>query len=156
MTTATNADVFKLAFYEAIVALFANDPEKDTVLVTFGGPGTYAPNDLVSFLDVTADQEVATLGSNRGRDEQIDLTVSISCVVHGGQEAELLSHARAYSLLRDIEYYVRRTDTTVGGTVRHCFLIRHGSSGQTDPALLSQGRVTEIVATFRAVARVTN
>jgi hypothetical protein len=156
MSTATNADAFKLAFYEAIVALFANDPDKDTVLVTFGAPGTYAPNDIVSFLDITADQEVATLGSNRGRDEQIDLTVSISSVVHGGQEAELLAHERAYGLLRALEYYVRRTDTSVGGTVRHCFLVRHGSSGQTDPALIAQGRVTEIVATFRAVARVTN
>jgi hypothetical protein len=156
MTTATNADVFKQKFYEAIVDLFANDPDKDTVLVTFGGPGTYAPNDIVSFLDVTADQDVATIGSNRGRDEQIELTVSISCVVNGGQEAELLAHQRAYSLLRAIEYYARQTDTTFGGTVRYCFLVRHGSSGQTDPALIAQGRVTEIVATFRAVARVTN
>ena len=42
----------------------------------------------------------------------------------------------------------------IGGTVRHCFLVDHGSSGQTDPALMERGRVTEIVAVFRAVARV--
>ena len=154
--TATNADVFKEAFYQAITADFAGDPETETVLVTFGAPGTYVPNDIVSFLDLSADQDTATLGTNRGRDETIELTVSISCVVPGGQEAELLAHQRAYGLLRRIEYYARKTDTTIGGTVRWCFLIRHGSSGQTDPTLIERGRVTEIVAMFRAVARVTN
>jgi hypothetical protein len=155
-TTATNADVFKKAYYEAVKDTFASDPDKEHVLVTFGAPGTYTPQDIVSFLDVEANQDLATLGTNRGRDETIDLTVSISCLVPGGQEAELLAHDRAYTLLRAIEYYARRTDTTVGGTVRHCFCIRHGSAGQTDPTLIERGRVCEIVAVFRAVARVTN
>lgn len=154
--TATNADVFKQAFYEAVRDLFAQDPTKQDVLVTFGAPGAYNPNDIVSFLDISADQDVATLGTNRGRDETIELTVSVSCVVGGMQEAELQSHNRAYDLLRAIESYARRTDPTIGGTVRSCFLVRHGSAGQTDPALIAKGRVTEIVAIFRAVARVTN
>lgn len=154
--TATNADAFKEAFYLAIQDAFAQDPDKQDVLVTFGAPGSYAPNDLVSFLDISADQDVATLGTNRGRDETIELTVSISCIVPGMQDAELQAHQRAYTLLRAIESYARRQDPTIGGTVRQCFLVRHGSSGQTDPALIAKGRVTEIVAIFRAVARVTN
>jgi hypothetical protein len=156
MTIATNADQFKLKFYEGIRDQFAGEPDKQDVLVTFGGPGTYAPNEIVSFLDLTADQDVATMGSNRGRDETIELTVSISVVMGGGQEAEIPSHERAYDLLRAIEYYARKTDTTIGGTVQWCFCVRHGTAGQTDPSLIANGRVTEIVATFRARARVTN
>lgn len=155
-TTATNADAFKEAFYHAIKDEFAQDTDKEHVLVSFGLPGTYVPQDIVSFLDVDANQETATLGTNRGRDEVIDLTVSISCLVPGMQDAELVAHKRAYHLLRAIEYYARRTDTTIGGTVRHAFCIRHSTSGQTDPALVERGRVCEIVAVFRAVARVTN
>lgn len=155
MSTATHADQFKHEFYLAIKELFAIDQSTEQVLVTYGAPASYAPPDIVSFLNITADQNPATLG-NRGREETLLLTISISCVVNGGQEAELLAAQRAYSLLRQIETYARVTDTTINGTVRHCFLERHESSGQTDPALMAQGRVCEIVADFRAQARVSN
>jgi hypothetical protein len=155
MSTATHADDFKLHFYEAVRDMFLVDPATEQVLVTYGAPATYNPPDIVSFLDLTAEQTPATLG-NRGREESLVLTISISCVVNGGQEAELMAAQRAYSLLRSIEYYARRIDTTIGGSVRQCFLERHTSSGQTDPALIAQGRVCEIVADFRAQARVSN
>lgn len=155
-STATVALDFKQAFQEAIRDSFALDPDTESVLVTFGAPGTYAPADIVSFLDLVSDQSSATISANRSREETLTLTVSISCVVSGGQDAELLAAQRAYYLLRAIEYYARRTDTTIGGTVRYCFLEGHTSAGQTDQALMQQGRVCEIVATFRAQARVTN
>lgn len=155
MSTATHADDFKVSFYEAVKGMFALDPETEQVLVTYGAPANYSPPDIVSFLDLTAEQVMATMG-NRGREETLLITVSISCLVNGGQEAELLAAQRAYYLLRTIEYYARVTDTTIGGSVRHCFLERHTSSGQTDPALIAQGRVCEIVADFRAQARVSN
>lgn len=156
MSTATTADDFKLQFYTSVKDMFRLDPAFEQVLVTFGAPANYSPPDIVSFLDLVADQSSATIGVGRGREESIVLTISISCVVNGGQEAELLAAQRAYALLRAIEYHARRTDTTIGGTVRHCFLERHQSSGQTDPALIAQGRVCEIVADFRAQARVSN
>lgn len=156
MSTATAADEFKLAFFEAVRDMFAYEPDTQEVLVTYGAPASYSPPDIVSFLDLSSDQSAATIGTARSREESLTLTVSISCVVNGGQEAELLAAQRAYALLRAIEYYARRTDTTIGGTVRHCFLERHTSSGQTDPSLMTQGRVCEIVADFRAQARVSN
>jgi hypothetical protein len=155
MSTATQADQFKFAFYTGIKELFAIEQDTEQVLVTYGAPASYAPPDIVSFLNLNGDQSAATMG-NRGREETLTLTVSISCVVNGGQEAELLAAQRAYYLFRKIEYFARVTDTTIGGTVRHCFLERHESSGQTDPALMAQGRVCEIVADFRAQARVSN
>lgn len=155
MSTATTADDFKFQFYTSVKDMFRLEPDTEQVLVTFGAPANYSPPDIVSFLDITGDQSAATMG-NRGREETLLLTISISCVVNGGQEAELLAARRAYALLRAIEYHARVTDTTLGGTVRHCFLERHTSSGQTDPALIAQGRVCEIVADFRAQARVSN
>lgn len=155
MSTATQADEFKFQFYMCVKDMFKLEPDTEEVLVTFGAPANYAPPDIVSFLDLNADQAAITMG-NRGREESIVLTISISCLVNGGQEAELLASRRAYKLLRAIEYYARVTDTTLSGTVRHCFLERHTSSGQTDPALIAQGRVCEIVAEFRAQARVSN
>lgn len=155
-STATVALAFKKAFHQGIQQLFVLDSDTEAVLVTYGAPANYSPPDIVSFLDITSDQAVATIGASRSRDESLALTVSISCVVAGGQEAELAAAERAYDLLRRIEYWARRTDTTIGGTVRECFLEGHSSSGQTDPALMSQGRVCEIVATFRARARITN
>ena len=106
MSTATHADEFKHEFYVGIKELFAVDQSTEQVLVTYGAPASYAPPDIVSFLNMTAEQTSATYG-NRGREETLLLTISISCVVNGGQEAELLAAQRAYSLLRQIEYYAR-------------------------------------------------
>ena len=89
--TATVADAFKLAFYEAIKELMANDPETPHVYVTFGWPGTLDPADIVSFLGVTSEQSAATMSTNRSREESLQLEVSISCFVGGGQEAELVA-----------------------------------------------------------------
>lgn len=154
MSTSTAADEFKLKFYEATRDLMAEDPDTQYVMVTYGMPGTFEPDDLVSILDVKADQEPMTMG-NRGREETLTLRVEISCFRGGGAEQELVCAQRAYQILRMIEHYFRKTDTTVGGTVRHCFLEGHDSQGQSDPQLLDKGRVIEISARFLAQARIT-
>lgn len=153
MSTATAADEFKEAMYTAVRDLMAEDEETKDVLVTYGAPGTFDPEDLVSFLDVTSEQDPSTMG-NRGRREVLTLDVAISCWRGGGAEMELVCARRAYKLLRMIEFYCRRTDTTVGGTVQWCFLTSHESSGQTDPQFLETGRVIEITAKFTAQSRI--
>ncbi len=154
MSGATAADEFKLAFFEAARDLMAADPDTEHVLVTYGWPGTFEPEDLVSFLGVTSEQEAASI-SRRSRDETLTLEVSISCYRGGGQDMEQVSARRAYQLLRMLDTFARVTDTTVGGTVMWCFLVGHESSGHTDPALIEQGRTNEIVARFSARARIT-
>lgn len=154
MPNATNADQFKTKFFEGVRDLMAGDEETPYVMVTFGAPGTYEPEDIVSFLAVTSEQQTATLG-NRSREETLEITVAVSCFRGGGQEQEAVTSARAYQLLRMVEYYARKTDTTIGGTVRDCFLVGHDSFGQTDPQYLEKGRVTEITARFQAHARIT-
>lgn len=154
MSGATAADEFKLAFFQAATDIMASDPDTENVVVTYGWPGSFAPNDLISFLGIKSEQEAASI-SRRSRDETLELEVSISCYRGGGQEQELVTAQRAFQLLRMLEAYCRNTDPTVGGTVMWCFLTGHESSGHTDPALIEDGRTNEIVARFTARARIT-
>lgn len=149
--TASAASDFKDAFYLAAQALFEND---ESTAVAFGHPGADEANfnDWVCLADLESDQAWAT--SDRGRDETLRLTVWLSSYRNGGFEAEQVASQRAYAMLRDLDYYVRRTDTTVGGTVMECALVKHTSSGATDPELLEHGRLIEIEAEFEATIRI--
>lgn len=152
---ATIAGDFKGKFYDAIVKLMAGDPNTEKVQVRFGAPTGMHENDIVAFMGLDTDQSPATLSTNRSREDVIELDVYISCFKRGGIEAERPASDRAYELLRLIERYVRMTDTTVGGSVRQCFLTRTTSNGFTPKELAAHGRNIQIVATFEAKARVT-
>jgi hypothetical protein len=154
MSDVTAASEFKTAFYESIRDLMKHDPETPHVMVSFGAPASLEPDDLIAFTDIASEQNVATLG-HRSREEMLTLTVQISCQRGGGGDMEKVVSDRAYELLGMIERYARVTDTTIGGTVRHCFMTAHTSTGETDPEFLAQGRVMEITATFQAFARIT-
>jgi hypothetical protein len=148
-TTTTNANAFKVALVAAIRSVV--DP---AVLVTYGHPGMANEADMIGVSRVTSTQAVATLGTNRSREETLTVEVQISCYRRGGVEQELVAGAQAYALLGLIERQVRMVDTTVGGTVRQCFLTSHEADGETDPVELAEGRCIEIVATFTAQARI--
>ena len=150
--SATAAHAIKSAFVAAASTLL---PEG--TLVTFGHPGPQVKNyqDAVSFARVEVGQQVAAFGGTRPREETVTLTVVVSCYRPGGPEVEEEASAAAYGLLRDLEHYVRQTDTTLGGTCRHCFLVSHFSEGETRPDLIVNGRTIEIEAMFEAKVRVT-
>ena len=154
MSTVTAAAAFKAAMVTAMQTLTASD---DTVLVTFGSPGQQVLNynDAISFEDLTAEQSPATLGTNRSREETLTLLVVIESFRAGGPEQEKVAADAAYALLALLERHVRMTDTTVGGTVRDCFLTSHRSQGFTTPAEMTQGRLCLVEATFTAHVRVT-
>lgn len=154
VNTSSVAPAFKDAFI--VIANSIWNQASSAVLVSFGHPGQNQPDDIVGFLDVRTEQDPATFGTNRSREEVIELDVLVSCRRGGGPEVEKTTSDAAYALLALIENYVRTTDTTVGGTVRECFLIRTTSVGATDPRELAQGRTIEITATFQARARISN
>lgn len=153
MSSTTAAYDFKLGFFQAITDLFAQADDTQYVLVSLGAPANLEPEDLVAFTRTTSEQNPATMG-NRGREELLTQEVVISCFVAGGDEAEKAAHDRAYYLLGIIENYCRKVDTTLGGTVRHCFLTGHECDGQTPSDYLDRGRVIEIIARFAAAARI--
>ena len=57
------------------------------------------------------------------------------------------------ALIAELEQYARVTDTTIGGTVRECFLTNLQIAG-TPPELVAGGRLVEAQATFTAHARI--
>ena len=124
------------------------------VQVTFGHPGPTQLNDIVAFMDVTASQEPATFGTSRSREEELVLTVMFSVYRAGGPTMEKVAFDRAIELQSDLEEYFRVTDTTVGGSVRECFLTNIRIASATDEQTLAAGRLVEIEATYSAKARV--
>lgn len=154
--TATAGEALKGALYDAIKDMFAGDEHTRYVHVTYGAPGTLEPDDIVSILGISSVQENGPIGGRRSRDETLIITISISCWRGGGQEMERVTSERSFDLLRRIEEYCRVTDTTVGGTVWHCFLTGYDCEGFTDPQSIHEGRTTDITARFTAQARITN
>lgn len=124
------------------------------VQVSFGHPGPSQSPNIVALLAVSSEQEPATYGTARSREETLTLTVMFSIYRAGGSEMEKVASDYAYQLLGDLERQVRMTDTTVGGAVRECFLVSHRSEGATDPETLASGRLIEVEAVFQAKARV--
>lgn len=142
------APAFKAALYDACGSLFAAP-----VQVAFGHPGLTLEDDVVSVGRVWSTQEAATMGTARSRDEELWCDVTISCYRGGGPEAEQTASDAAFALLADLETYTRLTDTTLGGVMRWTTLQDLTCEGSTDPEVLAQGRVVEIVATFHGFAR---
>lgn len=152
--SATLGHRFKVAFKDAVKGLFATD---DAVLVSFGasGPRGLTFDDVIGVADLSVGQAVATLGTNRSREETLELTVWVSSHLAGDvDDLEEQASERAHDLLRQIEHYVRQTDTTLGGLVRDCTLTRYDATGFMDQAGVVAGRTVDIEATFTAHARV--
>jgi hypothetical protein len=152
---ATAAHAFKKAFRDAAVTLYAEDLNTAKVSVVFGRPTNFLEADVVAFTRLSSDQSPATLSTNRSREELLELDVIISCFVPGGEEAEEAASDRGYDLLRRLERFARMTDTTIGGTVRECFLLRHDSDGLSGKTVVKTGRNIFITATFQAKVRIT-
>jgi len=144
----------KLALFRITQELFRDD---DQVYVSYGHPGDRRDlKDVLAWTNVRTEQSAATLGTNRSRDEDIFVTAVVSCFRAGVLDDDLVPATAATDILRTIERQVRVTDTTLGGVVRHCFLENTDSAGVSDRQLLSRGRLYQITAEFRALARITS
>lgn len=152
-SSTTAAQRYKKAMVEAMQSLV----DAGEVLVTFGHPGRDFMNwdDAVGFAGTSSTQDVATMGTNRSREEVLEQKVWISCFRKGGSDQEVVASDAAYALLGLLEHHVRAVDTTLGGVVRECFLTSHSADGETRADLLAAGRTIEIEATFTARVRVT-
>lgn len=151
--TATAAHAIKLALYRAAQNLF----DLDVVNVSFGHPGERRDLlDIVAFTELRTEQAPGPNGTNRARDEDVYVTVMISCFRAGEAEDDLVPSGAAYEILRTLETHVRVTDTTLDGTCMWCFCSSSNSGGVTDKTLLARGRLIQIEAEFRARVRITS
>lgn len=150
--TATAALAVKKAFYDAAKTLY----DSNVVKVSFGVSTERRDlRQIVAFLEVESAQTEGPLSAtNRSRTEDLDLHVVVSVQTTGDTD-DLNASTIAYGHLRTLEQHVRKTDTRLGGTCEWCFLVAHQSFGYTSAEKLSQGRLCEIEATFRARVRIT-
>jgi len=156
MGSTTAALAVKKALYDTAVRLWADDPQTRDVLVCFGTPGNFQPEEIVAFTGVSADLGFATMGQQRSRNESITATVVFSVIFGGDEEMELSSQERAMELLGQLEHEVRTKDTTLGGLVQHCMLTQIETDGQTPEEYKAQGRGVDLTARFTAVHRIRN
>ncbi len=152
MPNRTVAGTLRQAFLAAITAA-VTDP---AVQIVTGRPWPELADDIISVGKVRSHQEPKTFGSGRGFEETLTVEVLVSVFRRGGQEVENTAHARAFELLGLIEHKMRLEDTTVGGTVLWCWLTDSDHDSEPFTSDTTDGRVTEILATFTAMVRITN
>ena len=145
---------FKKALYEAITQIMADRPDSKNVLVAPGTPGSFQPDEIIAVTELEVQQDFATMGTNRTREETLTVTVVFSCLRGGDHTQELPAQERAFELLGRVEHHVRMTDTTLGGVVRQCLLTGVQTDGQTPEEYLQAGRGVDVTATFTARNRV--
>ena len=153
MGNATEAREFRKAVFDRCVALFAADVDPYT-RVSRGLPAFADAQDNVCVGAVTFTQEPVVLSPLRKREETLTCEVRFYSFRFGGVEMEEIVEARAYAMLDRLAEYVRVTDTTLGGVVRHCFLTDGAADEATDPDVLGKGRMHVLSATLTAVVRV--
>lgn len=152
---ATAAYSFKEALYNAGVELWKDShPE---FLVSWGAVGANVPDYYVEFHGTDSGQEGGSLsGSNRSRDETLRLETQWFATVWGEVNAAREADQYLYARIRELEYYVRQTDTTLGGTVRECFLASHVTDDvEINNQDLGSGRLAAALAVFEAKVRIT-
>ena len=150
MSAVSAAPALRLALIAVCRELF----DGTDVEVFSGVPGRgYVPAKSIEIQGVETDQSAATFGSSRGREESLSIDVLIGISDGGGEEVDIPITEEAYDVLGKLEYYLRVTDTTLGGVVRECMLTRTTQVGATEDQIAS-GRFIEITATFTAKNRI--
>ena len=147
------APAFKAALYAACQTLYPTPS-----LVCYGNPGALSANDIVGVMNVSSQQDVATMSNLRRREETLTVEVIFSCW-RGGLDQKTVTE-RAYTMLGQLETYLQdsgntpSTQITLGGVVRECRVISHDLAETANPDDLAVGRIAEITAVVVAHARI--
>lgn len=154
MSVSTVAHQFKGAVFDAAAALWVST--FPTMLVSYGQPGPSVPDDVFMVLGVESSLDVAAIGPQRQREEVLTLETQFWIFRPGFEGAEREATDFLYARLGELERQVRVTDTTLGGLVRDCKLVRHRSdtTEAERAALGGTGRLAVAVAEFEARVRI--
>lgn len=150
---ATAAHEVKNRLFLAARTLFETDTD---LWVSYGWPvaGRDRP-DAMSFMEIRTQQEPATLGTNRSRDEDIWVSVLVECFRAGEEEDDQAPTAAVFGYVRRLEQHIRTSDPTLGGLAHWCFLDQVQTAAATDPDLVAQGRLVVADVDFKARVRIT-
>lgn len=150
MANATLAYDYLTAMAAAIRTAIAGVDPGGNVLVDFGYPEPHRADDMILLIELDVDQQAATLGTNRTREEVINLQVHF-CSRRSDQAQ---ANEAAFDLLKLVERHCRMDDPTLGGVMREVVLTGISSRGYTLEGDLSKGRLCEAIATFTGKQRV--
>jgi hypothetical protein len=149
----SRAPLFKAALVTALKTILPAD-----TLVSYGHPGALSANDIVAVMNVSSAQDVATMSTNRSREETLTADVLISSW-RGGPDQQAVTE-QAYTLLGLLETYLQDSGTvaslqiTLGGIVREARVTSHELAETSDPDDLALGRIAEISAVVIAHVRI--
>lgn len=143
----------KAALFALCQTLYAS--QSPEVLVFYGLPGTFESTDIVAVTDVVTSVMRPTMGGNRSREENSQLTVVVSIFRPGDQTQQQQATERAYALVNLLAQYFRSTpNETLSGTSRDVWVESYELTESDDPQIISRGRQATIVVSVRALARI--
>jgi hypothetical protein len=154
MTVSTIAAELHQAMYAAAKTIF--EPDQGTVGVYFAAAPVEYYDQAVTMGGVKSDQDVATMGASRGRNETPVITMFFEAFIAGDPEVvDPLARNAAFALLNRFAEHARSAingDTTFNGTVEWCFLTSFEADRQvyTEPA----GSMWSIAADFTSLYRI--
>lgn len=154
MSISTVAHQFKGAVFDAAATLWGTT--FPAMLVSYGQPSTTVPDDVFMVLGVESELVPGAIGPQRQREETLTLETQFWIFRPGSEGAEREANDFLYARLGELEQHLRVTDTTLGGIVRDCTLVRHRSdSTEAERAALGgTGRLAVAVAEFEAHVRI--
>jgi hypothetical protein len=118
------------ACFDALQSLYSSRPP-ETVVVA-GPPGNYQPDLVVAMMGIRMPIERPTMSTNRSRDIHMQLDITFSAYVAGGEEAQPLANDMAFDAFAAFEVWVRTgANAKFGGACYESFLI----SGDVTPAV---------------------
>lgn len=129
------------------------------VLVSYGTPGSYQPNDLVVVMSSRTEPVVGPMSPARRRDEVVETVVLFSVYRPGDETQQQVATERAFELLDVLQDYLRTSpNETLGGACREARVTEHEltettSTNPQNPKLVT-GRQSVVAAVVRTVTRV--
>lgn len=156
MTVSTIAPQLHGAMYTAAKTLFGVAPWSSTVGVQYATSPVEYFDEMVTMGGIKSDQETATMGNTRGRNETPVITMFFEAFVAGTPEdIDSLARDKAFAMLNHFAEHARSAingDTTFDGTVEWCFLTNFEADRQlyTEPA----GSMWSIEAEFTSLYRI--
>jgi hypothetical protein len=122
--------------------------------VTYGLPGSFEGNDMVTVGNARVTCETPVMGSARRVEEGIELSVMISCYRAGGPEAQQQATEAAYAMYSTFRDHFRATgNETLGGACREARVTSHELIEDDDPDDITNGRLSQIEITLSIKAR---
>lgn len=146
------AKAFKSALFTVCGGLY-----EAPILVSYGWPQSNPP-ELVVVGDVTSEQDIATMGVSRSREESLSCEIAF-CVFQGGVINQQPVSERAFDLAGMLETYLRdagslaSTQITLGNTVRDARVVGLELIESDDEELLRKGRAAIVNVTVEARVR---